>query len=127
MKMRTALVFILLLNLFFSVSFIGAGAELEVGIVDIMDSFTLTQGLGELLKDENAQISEISNEVRTGSLEPDKFDIIMFGSFATTDKDIKRALNTNKKIFQEFVNQGKLLVILAQLCDDEAIMKWLPG
>lgn len=103
---------------------LSAETTLKIAIVDSADPVTQRKGLMPLLKDLGALFSDVTNELKAGKLELDKYDTLIIGSFATSDESIRETLRTNKKALQEFVNQGKTIVIFAQYCEDESIISW---
>ncbi|MCD6386026.1 PQQ-binding-like beta-propeller repeat protein [Candidatus Sumerlaeota bacterium] len=100
--------------------------SLKIAIVDYTDSLTQRKGLALLLKDTNTQFTDITDELKAGKVDIDQYDTFIIGSFATSDETIRTALHSNKKALQEFVRQGKTIVIFAQSCEDESIIPWFP-
>ena len=97
--------------------------KFTVGYLDVEDAYTAKPALKKALKKLGYRHKQVGP---SGSLSSRDQDVLLVGSFATSDAKARRFLRKNKERLAGFVKKGGMVVCLGQAVGDESQVDWLP-
>ena len=124
-KMKNLCLLILAITLNISLVFDLYGANLA--IVDFSDQWTKVTGLKDTLDQFKIDYDDYTKQIESGNLKfTDENKAFFIGSMVTNSSTLHQGLDKNKKVIQEFVKRGGLVMEPTQADQNEANVDWLP-
>jgi hypothetical protein len=101
-------------------------ADARVAFVETKDTYTHAAGLSKFLAAEKVASYDLSDDLSRGSL-PDlsQFDLLIVGSFITTDPHMAKRYREAGEKLRRFVAEGGVVAVLDQADQDLAEETWM--
>ena len=111
-----------------NVSFIFDLYGANLAIVDFSDQWTKVTGLKDTLDQFKIDYDNYTKQIESGNLKfTDENKAFFIGSMVTNNSTLHQGLDKNKKVIQEFVKRGGLVMEPTRADQNEANIDWLPA
>src|SRR5690606_12905027 len=99
-----------------------------VAIVETADEFTRVRGLSDFLASRELQFEDLSDSFRQGRApELADVDLLIIGSFVTSDKELRAAYAQSAEALRNFVERGGVVAVLGQADQHAPQESWMPA